>query len=389
MAEIFIWTAQDEVERLLSTQEFRNEGRQRQLARLAILNTLREFPNKARWSYYQRRYPFRTVASQAGTLAYVHTGGAAENLITFTGLTLPTDGTGTLYRVIINNVHYDIYRVLSSTTARLSPENNPGADVAAGTTCTVYRALYFLPVSFRRIGQIFDLESTKPLHPLPDNQIHSANINPLNTPDTPDYFHITGQGEFVSSLMINLVPPPRSARSYDVLYEAGPQQINTWKFSTGTVTTDGTTTVVTSSNMLSRFLGAILRIGFDATIEPTGLHGNLAGEDNPFLAQRSIIGVPTITTLLIDDILPALSAYKFTISDPIDIENGAMLLAFQKSTDAEFASLLNKDDWQTKLVAAERATRLAIENDQREPYSRGLIPFFDRFSHTVVTTDPG
>lgn len=353
MAQTFIWTARDEYERLLTTQEYKDQGRNRQLARMAILNCLRELPNRARWSYFQRRWTFRSVASQTGTVEYDHTGGSSERLVTLTDMTIPTDGTGIYYRLIVGDTHYDVDRVVSSTTFTLRVNNNPGSDVTAGTAGTLYRPVYHLPVGCRKLGQVFDCENQWSLITLSDDEYHMQSIAPFDTPGTPERIYLTS-GDLMSALTIALIPPPDEARTYDVMYEAGAQSVGTWKYATGTFTTTGTTSVTlaggaaTNANMV----GAIIRFS-DNNSEPTSPVGNIDGVDNPFVYERTIVSVPSSTVLTVDSAVAALTAKKYVISDPIDIETGAMLLAFQKMCDAEFAQLLRRPDADAKQAMAE------------------------------------
>lgn len=390
LADQFVWTAQDEYERLLVTQELTNVGRQRQLARTAILNVLREMPNRARWSYYDRRYTLRTVASQTGTCTYDHTGGASERLITLASATLPTDGTGEFYRVVIDEVHYGIQRVLTSTTAMLDVNNNPGADVAALTECKVYRAYYPFPVGFRKLAHVWDTDQEREMIVLAEDELHGQSISIFSDPGTPEYVAIVNHGEVLSSLALVFSPPPDAARTFDILYEAAPQAISTWLYESGKVTTSTVTATlsdggVTNANMV----GSVIRFSGNVAKAPTSLVGGMDGTDNPFVAQRLVIAVPSSATLTMHASVDTYTAHKYTISDPIDIENGAMLLAFQKLCDAEYAGLLNLElkKLEIRISEAARCLRLAMENDQRATYARRTSPMFDKFRKPTVTTE--
>lgn len=391
MAETFIWTAQDELERLLVTQQFTDQNRQRQLARTAILNCLRELPYKHRWAYYIRRYTLRTTASQSGTLTYDHTGGASERLVTLVTATLPTDGTGEYHRIIIDNVAYDIQRVLSASTCQLSPNNNPGEDVAAGTACTVYRAFYPLPVGFRRLNHVWDVEDEHEMPQMTEDDLQHQGMTCYITPDTPWYVGVTSAGELMSAFMLQFSPPPSQSRTYDIMYEASPQPIRTWKYSTGTATSTGNSTITIATGMTSiAMLGAILRMTSSTSVEPTSIVSSaIGGIDNPHTVQRTIIDVPTSSTLAVDAAVTALAAVKYTISDPIDVENGGMLLAFQRQCDAEYSFLLQSKEWKEKRVAADRDLRLAMENDQRLPYSKSALGVLDPIKRASISTDAG
>jgi len=387
-ANQFVWTVQDELDRMLVSSQQTLVGRQRQLARTAILNVLREFPNRHRWSYYNRRHTFSTVAADmAATATYDHSGGAYERLLTLASATLPTDGTGEFYRVIIDSVHYSVSRVLSSTTCQLDANNNPGADVAAGTDCDVYRNFYPMPVGFRRLAHVWDIDQECELEHIAEDEQHALSVSVFDTPDTPEWCTLTNRGETLAQLGLVFAPPPLTAIVYDLLYEAAPQAIQTWLYSDGRATTDGTTTVTLSDGgaTSSKMVGSILRVSSNAGKAPTPLVGGLDG-DNPYHSERLILEAPTPSTLTVDRAIDALTAVSYTISDPLDLEPGAMLLAFQRACDAEFAYLMGHESWNAKRTLAHQALLLAMENDQRAPYSRSVPPV-DQFRRPTITTD--
>lgn len=387
-ANQFVWTAQDEIERLLVTQQLTSAGRQRQLARQAILSVLREFPNRHRWSYYNRRFTLRTVAVDSdATCTYDHTGGSSERLLTLASATLPTDGTGAYYRVVIDSMHYDIERVLTSATAILEVNNNPGEDVAAGTACTVYRPFYPMPSGFRKLNHVWDVEQEEDLPIVLEDEEQALRIGVFDSAGTPEFVCLTNRGETLSQMGILFSPFPESARTYDILYEAAPQAIQTWLYDSGKATTDGTTTVTLSDGAAtsSRWVGAILRLSSNVGVAPTPMVGSMTGADNPFAEERIIVSVPSGTTLTVDRAISTLTAVKYTISDPLDLDNQAMLLAFQRATDAEYATLMGDKDWQRRRSDAAYSLRLAMENDNRASY-RPHQPV-DPFRRPTITTD--
>jgi hypothetical protein len=134
-------------------------------------------------------------------------------------------------------------------------------------------------------------------------------------------------------------------------------------------------------------VGAIMRLSTSTGQEPTSMIGGLGNLDNPFNHQRLIIAAPTSTTLTLNASVDTLTSVKYTISDPIDIEPGAMLLAFQRLCDAEYAMQLNVEKWAERRAIADRDLRLAMENDRRTTYARQSQPMFDRFRRVTVTTE--
>src|SRR5690606_39277107 len=63
---------------------------ERRIARRAVLDAYREFPLRDDWGYFKRRGQFITEASQStGTIAYDHSGGDHERMLTLSGATWP------------------------------------------------------------------------------------------------------------------------------------------------------------------------------------------------------------------------------------------------------------------------------------------------------------
>jgi hypothetical protein len=382
-----MWTAQDELERLLVTQELTNQGRQRQLARTAILTILRDIPNRTRWTYFTRRFTLRTTAAQTGTLTFDYTGGAVERLATVSGITLPTDGTGSQFRILVGHVHYDIERVLTSTTCQLNANNTPSSDITAGTSCQVYRLLHSFPSDFRKLVTVWDVENEELIPVIQEDEWHLQTVTFYDVPDVPEWCAVTNQGDVLNGLLLALSPPPLGNRNYDIMYEATTRPIRTWKYAEGTFTSDGTAVVAIDTGEPSvNHVGAVIRFSDSSSMEPTPLVGDMTGLDNPYLYERVIVA-QTSSTYTLNDTVPALTAKKYVVSDPIDIESGAMLTAFQRMCDAEYSQLLRNDDWSVRQQVANQALRLAMESDQRTTYSKRNEPYYDRFRRARINTD--
>jgi hypothetical protein len=174
------------------------------------------------------------------------------------------------------------------------------------------------------------------------------------------------------------------------MYEAAPQPIWTWKYSDGKVSTSSVTATLSDGGTANaNMVGAIMRLTTSIAQEPTSMVGAMDGKDNPFSQQRLIVEYTSSSVLKLDSSVDTLTTVKYTISDPIDIEPGAMLAAFQKMCDYEYASLLKVTDKERAFLKAEAAQmlRLAMENDRRTTYARTNTPVYDRFSHTTMDTD--
>jgi hypothetical protein len=340
------------------------------LARIAVDSVYRDFPYRYNWRYYQRRATFETVASYStGTIEYDHTGGSSERLVTLTTGTLPS--WTKFGRIIIDDVAYRIATNPSSTTLTLYEEDNPGDDVAAGTTYTLYRSEYPFPADFRRNIRLYDTtdEIEIPLVLFGESQRLQVGVD--KTPDTPRRAYIRNTGDYMGVWSIEFMPPPSAARTYDLSYEAKPRDILTVSYSTGTVSTSGTTATFSSSGLPASVLpGAVVRFSADATAV-TNKFGS-----NPFIEQRILVAKTSATVWTLDQALTTdATSDAYSVSDPIDVHPGAMTTAFLRAIEAEFAKLLNAKDLAERMAVADRTRFQAYENEPSDTYANAVFGY--------------
>ena len=152
-------------------------------------------------------------------------------------------------------------------------------------------------------------------------------------------------------------PPPSSARTYDFMAEVSPRPLKVEKYAEGTIaTTSGSATVTgTSTEFSDAHVGCVIRISDNGISEPTSLVGGIDpepdGSDRPYQYQHIIKSVESTTSLTLEStVAGTLSGVKFVISDPLDIEPGAMFTYFQRLCEFEFAHLI-RDEGQMALYA--------------------------------------
>jgi len=108
------------------------------------------------WSF-MKKIAYLTLKQEyaTGTIAYDHTGGASERLVALsgTGAAFPSWAADTGVTIVIEDRPYDVVSVsagnkitLAATTDASNPQN-PGADVAAGTSYSL-RPFYLMPADF-------------------------------------------------------------------------------------------------------------------------------------------------------------------------------------------------------------------------------------------------
>lgn len=380
-----VYTYADVVEHLLDLHEVdRTATLNQRNARRAILNAYRDLPQKHPWSYYFRQRLLQTAASYStGTIDYDHTGGVNERQVTLTTGTWPT--WAAFGRLIIDGVHYEVDTRVSSTIITLKEDSNPGADVAALTTYQIYRGAYPLPVNFKRMGRIWDIDGGRTLPYVDQQDHHDGAVHFFDTPQTPWQYTLRNNGDYYGSMQLLFGPPPDALLSYDLLYEVTPRPLALDYYATGTIAISGTTVTLTTGTWPSTCVGSILRVSSGASA-PTNLIGSLSA-DNPFVSQHVIKSRTSDTVVVLEESGGTVSSGTgYSVSDPIDIEPGAMLNAFLRMCEAEFCRADNRKDAEARRELAHLAIIEAKEADSRVLPPNGTR-VYDYFKHVEVTTD--
>lgn len=347
------------------------------MAKRSCQEAMRELSNVSPWLYYDTTYLFTTAPTlSTGTVAYDNADGTYDNLLTLSGATFPENAR--LYTVILNGAHYPIDRYIDTTNVMLDQDQNPGADIAAGASYTLYRPSYPVPIDFVEIGRLFDMTNQREIDLISSDQHHADTVYYHSTPDTPLRATIRNSGEYLNSLSLLFSPPAGSALRYEYVYQRRPKSLVVEKYSTGTLTvTEGETTVeIASGSVGTEHIGSVVRFG-TASSEPTSVLGGL---DDTIIApshQAIILSVSSNgTSFEIDEAPESTMTYvKFTISDPLDVDHGAMLSAAQRLAEAAYTRMTKRDprERREREELAMWALRNARERDSRV---RNLGPRF-------------
>jgi len=342
VATTLLYTFQDAVEDLLDPVGDGFTARDRRMARRAVQDAYLSLVNAHRWGYFYQHGSVSTVADEStsgttGTIAYDHTGGAAERLVTITDSTWPDWAEyGTL---LIDGRPYNVESRESDTTLTLTAATNPGADVAAGTSYTIYRDTYPLAINFLQAGPLRDVvNGYEPDYVRPSDWLEVASQS--FTPATPRWYTFIGEPEHYGTMAVRFMPPPTAACVYDFPYRRAARQLLTERSAAGTVSTAGTavTGVGTAFNSLVH-PGSVIRLALSsANPEPGGLAGGLEG--GVYYVQRIVLSVASTTSLVMDASAGSnLSGVRYTISDPLDINTNTMLGALRAMARAEMAEM--------------------------------------------------
>lgn len=386
-----VFTVRDAVQELLDAFDVDDSGRHGRTARRAVIEAYRDLPNYHRWAYYRTLGQVVTVASQTtGTIAYDHTGGASERLVTLTGATFPTDAR--YYEITISDEQYKVESYQSSTTITLTQDSNPGADVASGTSYVMFRRAYPVPIDFRRGTELVRMQQSYwPDYVQPD-ELLGRMTNSYTPQSEPDCYTIRSDQEHYGGLVFEFAPPPSTAKTYRFDYERTPSPLRTFtkdaEYREGTVAVSGTTVTGTSTAWTSDMVGCIIRFPQPGTsTPPTGLVGD-DSEDAPYAEQRVITAVGDATTITVD-VAPTgtYSDVQYTIGSPLDIEHGAMYSAFMRLAEYSFSRMISRSEKLDQYGAPQRkrvfleALRDAMSFDNRNKH---IIPDFDYEPHSLA-----
>lgn len=343
-----------------------NAAAQRKIYR-AIEGAYRELADASQWSYLQTQARISTVAPyQTGTVAYTN----SSRTLTLTGGAFPSWAAFGLVR--ISNVIYRVVSMTDTTHLVLSTDLNPGADIASGTSYSLFRESYPLPSDFRAIGEI-----QRPQF-LPDlvyltAQRWQKQRQVLSQVGRPSAYSVFGDPWNPGGMALFFSPAPDIADTYDFVYLRRPRALAVREEFVGTISisASGTTVTGVGTGFTSAMVGSIFRASANSTTIPSGFAG-----DNPAAIESRITAVASATSLTIEDAATAdLSAVKFMISDPLDFTDGPMLNAFYRCCEMHLAmnGPQSAELAGRTMQAYQRALLLAKEADARSiaPRSAG------------------
>lgn len=356
-----LFTYKDAVDHLLQWNGGNPDPIARQDARRACSEALREVANCHRWSFYYGHGRVTTVASyETGTVAYDHTGGANERQLTLSGGTWPEWAAyGT---VQISSVPYVVAKRVSDTILQLAEESNPGADVSSGTEYQIYRESYPLPPLWKHLcSPLVDATQARVLR-FVDPKVWLNDQRWSRSPSQPFGFTIMGSRQLHGQNAIWMSPPPEAARTYDCVYLRAARPLVTEEYATGTVSCSSGSATLTGSGTAwtSAHKGAVVRLS------PTSSAVTNAYGSNPPAQERVIIEVASATSITVDSAFDqTLSAVKYVISDPVDVDLQSMLNLFLRLAEKRMGSFRHRTDMPELERIAIQEQMLAMAADNR------------------------
>jgi hypothetical protein len=335
-----LFTYSDAVDHLVDFVGSDSGDQARRDARRSAVEALRELVNVHDWTYYYAIGRLTSVANYStGTIAYDHTGGSSERLLTLSSGTWPSwSARG---HAIISSVPYKVESRLSDTTLTLSVNSNPGSDVSSATSYDLYQDTYTLPLDWGKMkSELIDINNKTVLtytHP----RDWLSNTRTFISPSRPNSYTITNDPDFMGAMAVVMSPPSNVARVYDHVYLRKARRLEIERYVAGTVAvTSGANTVTgTDTTFTSDMVGAVIRVGADSTAV-TGPYGS-----NKWEQERVVTGRTNTTTLTVDANWDTTrSGVAYVISDPVDVELGAMLNAYLRTLEKRMSTRRHAGD---------------------------------------------
>ncbi len=333
-------------------------------AKRAALDAYRDLASYHDWSYYTSHLRIITQRPQTdGTIQYLHSSGAYPRQLILTGATWPS--WSALGQVVINAVPCKVAARINGTNLQLDIGSNPGADVAAGAVYNLNQGTYQLPCDFIGAVQFYNMQSGVPLtYEAPGAWLARQRV--YQGPSAPYTYSYVSDPNSFGALALALFPIPDNAYPLDSIYKRRARPLIFDQYNAGTASVanvmGGTTTVTGSGTAwTSAMVGSVIRLSSNSTDYPTGLSGaNRAAEENV------IVSVESTTSLTVDAaIVPTYSGVKYVISDPVDVEDGAMLTVLLRGCESQSTFCRIMKNQETAQQAFTAALIRAKESDRR------------------------
>jgi len=351
-------TCQDAIDHLIDYMGSNVNQEALRVAKRAIQLALKEVTNARRWSYYYQHGRIQTNAPYStGTVALDVTGGTYERQLTLTTGTWPT--WAAYGSVRIGTVTYDVDRRISDSIVTLDSTITSAADISS-TSYTLFQDTFDLPSDFVAMDESFTEESWGGMEYVHPTEWLRVVRYYQSTSNTPRFYTIRGNPDVPGRMSLSLFPYPDSARTVDFIYQRRPRDVTLDSYTTGTVSVSASSTTITGSGttFTAPMVGSVIRLSADSTNLPSGFAGS-----NPYSVERNIRVFTSATSLTVDDTIDsAYSGVKFRISDPLDLEDGAMIECFFRCAERHVSILRQMKNqtlatqlYQDALIRAEEA----------------------------------
>ena len=327
-------TLNDQVQQLMDSFTIgSSKERMGRLSKAAVRGCYYDIGRNHSWNYLKRRTQINVVAPY-GTGTVQNT--ASTRTLTLTGGTWPA--WATLGEILLNRNVYTVQTYVDGNNLILTSDRSPVADVVAGTAYTLVRTRYDLPADFLELRGIVELERLWSVAYLtPEQMLQRTQL--WFQPSNSLFYTILGGSNGVMTLQ--WTPPPSFARTFDIIYQAKPRVPTLRAMQvTGTiaVSAGSSTVTLTGGAWPLNITGCVLRIGTASNLPDSEVGDNPAVEEHVVLSRTS-----DTVLVLQDNVVTAASGVKYTLDDPIDLEQSSMLTYFDRMCEARILTLHQSD----------------------------------------------
>jgi hypothetical protein len=348
--------------------------------RECVLDAYAELATVHNWNYYKKLLRINSVEPyRTGTVTYDHSGGTFERLLTLTGGVWPE--WSTFGSITIGDVTYDVQERKSDTQVTLTENANPGTDISTASAFLIFRERYPLPDDFITILDGFYTTGFEGIPYQYPQDFARGRSRTTPSPARPAIYTVMGDPNLYSTMCIAFWPAPDQIYPFDFLYRSRGRELFFAEYKEGTVTaTVGSTTINGNGTTFTPdMVGSVIRLSSSSrSQEVTGPEGL-----DPYRIERTIIEFISATSLRIDVASTVnLSAVRYIISDPVDIEPNAMLRALKRMCEKQAR-------FKVRMAAtAEEAASMRMNNQMLTEALRSAAEADARYTGLRIASTP-
>jgi hypothetical protein len=229
--------------------------------------------------------------------------------------------------------------------------------VVAGT------AIYALPADVRSIGDPLAADGWWGMRYVPPAQWLADDALLAGSTGTPEEFTIVPSPTLPGRLAVRFFPTPDADRTLRFWYQRTPRALAVYRSAVGTasVALHTTSVIGVGTAWTSALDGSVLRLSPSSRDEVTSDVGPVPPALEGTIAS---VGDATHLTLAVASQV-ALSGVRHAVSDPVDVEPGSMLSAFQRGCELQACLSRPVQDRLSPTRLYEQALRLAAAGDMR------------------------
>ncbi len=327
-------------------------------AKRSVMNAYRDIANEHNWTYLLANGRINlNAAFNEGTVTY-----DADTLTwTVSGASALPDWTGA-GSIRVGEVIYKVHARLSATQFTTYAGLSPIGDLTDATSYTLYQDTYVLPADFAAGDQLLYQRNFGPMvyvHPsqwLLDHRF-------TNQVGECKWYTITGDTKYPGRMVVRVFPYPGEAVTIDFVYRRTPRTLFYPSVSDGlisSVASSSSLTVTGSGNASSSLVGAVVRLSSNTKSLPTSPMGI-----NPAIYEGIVTNYAAGVYTVDQEVSFTASGLRYTISDPIDLEEDSMLTAFLRGIEKQMSMQRIMKDKPSAKNQYEEALRKAKAADSK------------------------